>query len=217
MFLKRKGFTMGEKAEYKSAIRSRKLIRQAFLELIQEKDVEKITVTDIITRADINRGTFYAHYQDIRDLMEQMGNETINTVVGLLEEFNYHNFLHDPLPLITKISQWLEGDVEYYRILVNARGCETFLVKLKDVFIRQMEKDSDIPDYIKKMPEFYVHLHFMSGGIINLYQVWLRGGLNNSLQDIAREISHILSIYSDLSAEKLQCSHQVNVNLDGNS
>ena len=33
---------MGEKAEYKSAIRSRRMIRQAFLELIQEKDVEKL-------------------------------------------------------------------------------------------------------------------------------------------------------------------------------
>lgn len=206
---------MGEKAEYKSAIRSRKLIRGAFLELIQEKEVEKITVTDIIKRADINRGTFYAHYQDIRDLMEQMGNETLNTVIGLLEEFNYHNFLHDPLPLVMKISQWLEGDVEYYRILVNARGSEAFLCKLKEVFIEQMERDSDIPDHIKQMPEFYVHLHFMAGGIINLYQVWLRGGLDNTLQDIAIEISHILSIYSDLSAEKLQCSHQRSVNQVG--
>lgn len=196
---------MGEKAEYKSAIRSRRLIRQAFLELIQEKEVEKITVTDIITRADINRGTFYAHYQDIRDLLEQIGNEIIAKVV---EEFHYHNFLHDPLPLLSKLSDWLEADREYYRVLVNARGSEALLDKLKEVFIQQMEMDSDIPDHIKKLPEFFIHLHFMSGGIINLYQVWLRGGLDNSLQDIAREISDILSIYSGLSAEKFQCSHQ---------
>jgi AcrR family transcriptional regulator len=196
---------MGEKAEYKSAIRSRKLIRQAFLELIQEKPVEKITVTDIIKRADINRGTFYAHYQDIRDLMEQMGNETLAQIIELLEAFNYHNFLHDPLPLVMKISEWLQADVDYYRILVNAPGSEAFLVKLKEVFIRQMERDSDIPEHIKKLPEFYVHLHFMAGGIINLYQVWLRGELDNSLTDIAREISHILSLYSDVSTERHPC------------
>ena len=41
---------MREKAEYRSSIRSRRLIRQAFVELLQEKELEKITVTDIITR-----------------------------------------------------------------------------------------------------------------------------------------------------------------------
>ena len=195
---------MGEKAEYKSAIRSRRLIRLAFLALIQEKDVEKITVTDIISRADINRGTFYAHYKDIRDLMEQIGNEIISKVLGFLDEFHYRNFLHDPLPLLLKISDWLEEDLEYFRILVKARGSEAFLTKIKEILIRQMETDSDIPEQIKKTPEFSIHLHFMAGGIINLYQVWLRGGLDNSLQDISLEISRILSMYPGFSAGKIE-------------
>jgi len=195
---------MGEKAEYKSAIRSRQMIRQAFLELIQEKDVEKITVTDIITRADINRGTFYAHYKDIRDLMEQIGNEIIAKVIGVLDEFHFQNFLHDPLPLLMKISDWLEEDLEYYRILVNIRGSEVFLNKLKEIFITQMETDSDIPDSIKKTQEFKIHLHFIAGGIINLYQVWLRGGLDNSIQDISLEISRILSIYPGFLTAKFE-------------
>ena len=57
---------MGERKVYKSALRSRKWIRQAFMELLREKDFEKITVTDIVNRADINRSTFYAHYPDVR-------------------------------------------------------------------------------------------------------------------------------------------------------
>jgi AcrR family transcriptional regulator len=68
---------MGEKAEYKSAIRSRRLIRQAFIELMKEKELEKITVTDIVKRADINRGTFYAHYKYTRAVIEQIENEII--------------------------------------------------------------------------------------------------------------------------------------------
>ena len=48
---------MAEKKEYRSAIRSRRLIRAALLELLQEKKFEKITVTDIVKRADINRST----------------------------------------------------------------------------------------------------------------------------------------------------------------
>ena len=35
-----------------------------------ERNLQKITVTDIVTRADINRATFYAHYPDVRGVTE---------------------------------------------------------------------------------------------------------------------------------------------------
>ncbi|MBR2950520.1 MAG: TetR family transcriptional regulator, partial [Lachnospiraceae bacterium] len=63
---------MAEKKENRSAIRSRRLIREALLELLQEKKFEKITVTDIVKRADINRSTFYAHYPDVMGLLEEL-------------------------------------------------------------------------------------------------------------------------------------------------
>ena len=60
------------KAEYRSAIRSRKLINKALADLLQEKPLDKITVTDVVNRANINRGTFYAHYADIPDVIEHL-------------------------------------------------------------------------------------------------------------------------------------------------
>ena len=68
---------MEKRKEYRSAVRSRRLIRSAFLELLREKAYEKITVTDIVTRADINRSTFYAHYPDVRGLVEEIVGEAI--------------------------------------------------------------------------------------------------------------------------------------------
>ena len=55
---KKRGCYM-EKKEYRSALRSRKMIRQAFFELLKEKSFEKITVTDVVKKADVNRSTFY--------------------------------------------------------------------------------------------------------------------------------------------------------------
>lgn len=51
----------GGRAEYRSAIRSRRMIREAYTVLLKEKDLSKITVTDIVNRADINRATFYVN------------------------------------------------------------------------------------------------------------------------------------------------------------
>ncbi|MCP4368162.1 MAG: TetR family transcriptional regulator, partial [Deltaproteobacteria bacterium] len=50
------------------AIRSKRLIIEALRELILEKDYKKISVSDIVKRADIGRATFYAHFEDKEDL-----------------------------------------------------------------------------------------------------------------------------------------------------
>lgn len=106
---------MGAKAEYRSSIRSKRLIRQTFMELLKEKDLEKITVTDIIKRADINRGTFYAHYQDVRAVIEQIENEIIAKMLEFLGEFRHKNFFQNPLPLLLKMSRYLEEDQDFYK------------------------------------------------------------------------------------------------------
>ena len=192
---------MGEKAEYKSAIRSRRLIRQAFVELMREKALEKITVTDIVTRADINRGTFYAHYQDTRAVIEQIENEIIEKMLEFLGEFKYKNFFQNPLPLLLKISRWLEEDLEFYRILINSSGAEQFLVKLKKIFVEYLGNDSDTPEHIKKSPEFFILINFFAGGITNLYQVWFRGEMDSSLNEVCLEISKVIVSNSTLFCE----------------
>ncbi|MCB9134450.1 MAG: TetR/AcrR family transcriptional regulator C-terminal domain-containing protein [Anaerolineales bacterium] len=184
---------MSKKAEYKSALRSRKLIRQAFVALLQEKPIEKITVTDIVTRADINRGTFYAHYQDTRAVIEQIENEIIETMLEFLGEFRYKNFFQNPLPLLEKISHYLEEDLDFFRILINAKGSEQFLLKLKNVFVRHMETDSDVPTAFKHTPAFIVRSNFFAGGLVNLYQMWFRGEMDCSLKEISVEISKIIA------------------------
>ena len=72
-----------KKAEYRSSIRSRMLIQSALLDLMAEKDISKITVIDVVNRANINRGTFYAHYSDLNDVLEQISNRTIERMPSL--------------------------------------------------------------------------------------------------------------------------------------
>lgn len=190
---------MREKAEYKSALRSRKLIRQALVDLLKEKRLEKITVTDVIKRADINRGTFYAHYQDTRAVIEQIENEVIEQLLEFLGEHRYKNFLQTPLPFLSSVSKYLEEDLEFYRILMNSNGAELFLIKLKNIFVKHIEMDANIPEEIKRSPAFLIRVHFVAGGLVNLYQVWFRGELDMSPFEISLEASKIISSSSGAS------------------
>lgn len=80
------------KDEKKSAVdprilRTRQLIRGAFVELLQEMDIEKLSVNKIAERATINRVTFYLHYRDITDMMEKMADEMIEHIERIVDEY----------------------------------------------------------------------------------------------------------------------------------
>ena len=185
---------MGQKAEYRSAIRSRRMIREAYTELLKEKDLSKITVTDIIKRADLNRATFYAHYPDVRGVTEEIENEIIAKMLDVLEEFRYTNFFRNPAPLLLKLSRYLEEDADFYRTLVRANGSEIFMEKLKKVFTDHMINDSDIPDDMRSSKMVSLRVCYFAGGIVNLYKQWFRGDLDCTLNDISMEVSKLLQL-----------------------
>ena len=76
--------------EQKSDLRvtkTRRLIKATFLELVQTKPVQKITVTELAKRAEISKGTFYLHYLDIYDLYNQMVEETVAKIAGSFDPY----------------------------------------------------------------------------------------------------------------------------------
>ncbi len=184
----------GGKAEYRSAIRSRRMIREAYTALLKEKDISKITVTDIVNRADINRATFYAHYPDVRGVTEEIENEIIEKMLEVLKEFEFTNFFRNPAPLLLKLSRCLEEDAEFYRVLIRANGSEIFMEKLKKRFTDYMLNDSDIPENIRHSKMVSLRVCYFAGGIVNLYKQWFRSDLDCTLNDIALEVSKLLQL-----------------------
>ena len=71
-------------------IKTRRSIKEAFMELILMKPVNKITVTELAERAEISKGTFYLHYLDIYDLYNRLVEEVANKIA---ESFNPYPYL----------------------------------------------------------------------------------------------------------------------------
>ena len=92
---------------YRNKIRTKKMIRKAFAELVAEKqDISKITVKELVERADISKSTFYGHYQDIYAVTEEFESEILEL---LNETLNTYMIEHEKefAPYINKIIQHL--------------------------------------------------------------------------------------------------------------
>ena len=57
--------------------KTKKQLRGALTSLLLEKDISRVTVRDVADLADVNRGTFYAHYSDVYDLLHQLEDDLL--------------------------------------------------------------------------------------------------------------------------------------------
>ena len=81
---------------------SKKVIKEALLELLHEKKLDEITVVDVCRMADVNRGTFYKYYRDVPDLYSEIEDGFINKIHTLFVEstdtesssFDFENLLN---------------------------------------------------------------------------------------------------------------------------
>ena len=111
--------------------KTKKAIREAFLELRKTKPLEKIKVSDVCDLAMCIRATFYRYYQDIYDLNNQLEDEAINRLVSTFE---------DKEALLFKTESYLKGlyisleqNYDYYYTLFHDR---------KDVLTIKIEKQT---------------------------------------------------------------------------
>lgn len=108
--------------------RTKNAIQSAFLKLIFEKDINKITIKELCERADINKSTFYLHYQDIYDLEAQFKEEISEKVCHIIMDYE----LGELIPKAPEI--WL-------RILNMPLDGEIFLSSLKDTSLKHIIED----------------------------------------------------------------------------
>ena len=99
--------TMAE-VEDKRIRRTKKLLRQALTRLMQQKDFQSITVTDVVREADINRGTFYAHYRDVYDLRDKIETGMIEDFRGMIAAIRPSETVDDLTVLLQIIHQTAE-------------------------------------------------------------------------------------------------------------
>lgn len=177
------------KAEYASARRSRALIKQAFLAELAERELDAITVSDVVRRAGVNRSTFYAHYSNIPGLLSDFEGEVIDRLHEVLEAAEFPAVFQEPEPFLAMVSDALVANADLYRTLLQARGSEAFLVELGDLFVRHLGTSTHVPEAIRSSPMFAIRAAHFAGGMTSLYTRWLLGRLPYDLDEVNAQVA----------------------------
>ena len=98
---------------------TRRALRSALIDLICEKPLSDITVTDLCARADVNRSTFYLHYMGVHELLEEIED-------AILERINAHFPPCPTLDTVDGFTGFLEHMKRTPRIACSSRPMRPF-------------------------------------------------------------------------------------------
>lgn len=184
---------MQEETQDRRIKRTKMLLQNALVDLMLEKAVGKISVKELTQKADVSRSTFYLHYLDIYDMLEQMENEFVETIQGFFHDFFTPLPTSMPLTLFVNISEWLEQDKEYYVKLLRGSASgyifEELESRIRDEFLTLL--------YLIFLDEESLDLrtrvNFTVSGTVGVLRMWVMEGGNISLVELSETIDDILN------------------------
>ena len=174
-----------EKKEDRRVRRTKKLLTQALTQLLQEKQVNEITVKELTDLADMNRGTFYLYYKDIFDMLEKIEDSMFAALDVIMERHEKDALATDTKPSLLDLFAFIQENKEMSRVLLSVNGDMNFLHRLNEVVREKCRsawltlrngQDEDAFDY---------HYSFVVFGCAGVIRAWVNRNCSESAEEMA--------------------------------
>lgn len=174
--------------------RTRKMILEAFINLVEEKGYEHVTVSDIANQAMINRATFYAHFKDKQDVYDYIFKEAVEQFMMVLAPVQLGKTnqlqLHTIEQIITHIFEKIQANRDFFKTVLNAHGNEQLRKQISQILrstyanifdqVEIREKDFIVPiDFI---------IEYMSATFMASLHWWINQEISFSPKQMAQLI-----------------------------
>ncbi|WP_432661970.1 TetR/AcrR family transcriptional regulator C-terminal domain-containing protein [Wukongibacter baidiensis] len=192
---------MGKKTDLR-IVRTKKSIKRAFLDLLKEKNYNKITIQDIAEEAMINRNTFYLHYLDKDDLLDQLTSQCLsklkesmnaNSNIDTIDALGYDDFYE----LIKKVFKTIEEDIDFYKIILGDESIPYLSIKFTNVIKNHMSEGLDKSTQLKtgerNVDNRKIYVEYMAAGLIGVIRFWINNRHKYSIEEVSRIVIDMYS------------------------
>lgn len=168
-------------------------IRQTLIKKMQTQKLSDISVADLAEEVDISRSTFYLHYQDIFSVIEEIADIEIQRFNTILKNYEQINSKLDYQDFLVKIFEIFEENSNIYITLLGPNGDITFINKIRDFFRENIihAYKEYTPDWLQPYNNYSQSFYF--GGLIALIENWIRNGMKESVEDMARIVISLIT------------------------
>lgn len=162
------------------------------MQILEKKSFEAITIGDITKTAKINRGTFYLHFKDKYDLLDQIEQQLFNELGRHIDDLqsqysSTHTFKKEQEDLAVTLFQFIEIHSPILKIFLSDHGRAGFHLRFRDAFSKKvrlnLEKNESFNIGLKFPIEYF--LSFITSAFLGLIEQWVQNGLDKTPQEMA--------------------------------
>lgn len=163
------------------------VLKESFIKLLEKKDISQISIKEVCEDADINRSTFYAHYNDQYDLLRKIENELLDNINAHLTEIDQETNNMNAILLAEKIFEYIKENAKLCKLLLSERGDFNFqkqvMMLVYDMIISQLTDNN----MLTKEDAEYVY-SFTIAGCVGIVQKWLDEDMKKSAYFMAEMV-----------------------------
>lgn len=164
----------------KRTVKTEKIIKDAFFKFLKTKSAEKITVTEICREADINRSTFYDHYEDMPNFIKSIEDDVVTQCLQILNLYHYD-----------KDTQYLLGS--FFSAIKENKNLFSlmFQTPYSNCWNKYKEESKKLarPVWLKESnlsePEVDFLLEYMLGGTYGVMNQWIESDFEMDMKTIS--------------------------------
>ena len=171
----------------RSVRNTKKRLRESLMRLVLRKQLASITVKELTSDADVNRSTFYFHYQDVKAMVKEMENSFFQDFSTTLSAIDQKS--HDSITILVKC---LENHMDLCKIVLGENGDIEFLEQMKVII---EEKCSRIwKEAVPEMSDADLKIldSFLIGGAVSTLQDWVRDDYRQPAEVIAQVLNRLI-------------------------
>jgi AcrR family transcriptional regulator len=172
-------------------LRTRQLIKDAFVELLHELELKKVTVNRIAERATINRVTFYLHYRDIPDMIDRLAEEMISEMKAILKESAQQTGFN--IQIIVKLLEHIAENSNFYKVLLASKRIPVFTERLMELISDLITQRMDMLEASSTLNvQKDIATWYGSAAFIGTIVFWLRNDLPYTPFFLATQLAEML-------------------------
>ncbi len=186
-----------EKTAVRKSLKTKGKLKTALIELLKTKDINHITVKELVEKVDISRSTFYAHYDDIYSVLQEIEDDVIAEISEVIQHDFESSLQMSPFIVTYSSITYINENIELFKYLIGSSGSATFTEKLKKQLSLQIMRfiKSTLPgndeDSCKLMSDF------VASGALGIAKSHLKNvehiDLEKSNQDLNKMLKAILT------------------------
>lgn len=175
---------------------TKQIIKDSLVSLMQEYPVSKLSVKMLCETAGINRSTFYAHYSDVYDLLNQIQEEIIRQISEYISERAFSEQTQLTVLSVRHILEYARDNSRLLKVLLSENGDYTFqkniMLLAQDKIIHELRNMR----HIDKCMSEYLQI-FAVTGALSVIRKWLQNDMPESTEEMADLCTKLL--YKGLS------------------